>query len=76
MGPVNKLLADVGGAPMIARVVDTVLASQARPVVVVVGYEAAAVRKALAGRDVQFVDNPEHADGISTSASRRISSTG
>jgi molybdenum cofactor cytidylyltransferase len=67
MGPVNKLLADVGGAPMIARVVDTVLASQARPVVVVVGYEAAAVQKALAGRDVQFVDNPEHADGISTS---------
>jgi molybdenum cofactor cytidylyltransferase len=47
--------------------VDTVLASQARPVVVVVGYEAAAVRKALAGRDIQFVDNPAHADGISTS---------
>ncbi len=72
MGAVNKLLAEVGGEPMIARVVDTILASQARPVVVVVGYEAAAVRESLSRRDVEFVDNPEHADGISTSLKRGL----
>jgi molybdenum cofactor cytidylyltransferase len=67
MGMVNKLLAEIGGKPMVAQVVDAVLASQARPVVVVVGHEAAEVRDALAGRDVRFVDNPEFAEGISTS---------
>ena len=72
MGAVNKLLADIGGTPMVARVVDTVLASRARPVVVVVGHEAAQVREALAGRDVRFVDNPEFADGISTSLKRGL----
>ncbi|MDH3230607.1 MAG: NTP transferase domain-containing protein, partial [Alphaproteobacteria bacterium] len=67
MGAVNKLLADIDGKPMVARVADAVLASQARPVVVVVGHEASKVRAALAGRDVRLVDNPEFANGISTS---------
>ncbi len=67
MGMVNKLLAEIGGKPMVAQVVDAVLASQARPVVVVVGHEAAEVRDALAGRDVRFADNPEFAEGISGS---------
>ncbi|MDH3228596.1 MAG: nucleotidyltransferase family protein, partial [Alphaproteobacteria bacterium] len=35
--------------------------------VVVVGHEASKVRAALAGRDVRLVDNPEFANGISTS---------
>lgn len=67
MGPQNKLLAAVDGEPMIARVVDNVLASQARPVVVVTGYESASVREALAGRPVELVDNPRFADGLSSS---------
>ena len=66
-GKTNKLTAPVAGVPMVARVVDAVLASRARPVVVVTGFEADEVRAALAGRDVTFVDNPEFADGISTS---------
>ena len=40
MAPLNKLLvADDQGVPMVARVVDNALASRARPVVVVTGYE-------------------------------------
>ena len=35
MGATNKLLADVGGTPMVARVADALLASSARPVVAV-----------------------------------------
>jgi molybdenum cofactor cytidylyltransferase len=67
MGETNKLLAPVDGAPMIARVVDAILATRARPVVVVTGHDDAAVRAALAGREVTFVHNPRHAEGMSTS---------
>ena len=35
MGAQNKLLADIGGKPMVRRVVETALASKARPVLVV-----------------------------------------
>lgn len=65
-GP-NKLIADVGGAPMIARVVDTLLSTPLRPVVVVLGHEAERVRDALPGRGVRFVVNPDAAEGMSTS---------
>ena len=66
-GKTNKLTAPVAGVPMVARAVDAVLASVARPVIVVTGHEAEKVRAALAGRDVRFVHNPDYADGISTS---------
>ncbi len=67
MGDANKLLADVAGAPMVARCVDAALASAARPVLVVTGHEAARVRAALAGREVRFVHNPEPAAGLAAS---------
>jgi molybdenum cofactor cytidylyltransferase len=63
----NKLLEDVGGRPMIARVVDAFLASKAGPVVVVVGHEAARVRDALAGKQVVFVENPAYEEGLGAS---------
>ncbi len=67
MGAANKLLAEVEGKPMVARVVDAALASDARPVIVVTGHQQQDVRAALAGREVQFVHNPDYADGLSTS---------
>ena len=67
MGEANKLLAAVDGAPMIARCVDAVLASSARPVVVVTGHEAARVRGALADRELVFAHNPEPGAGLSAS---------
>ncbi len=67
MGGVNKLLADIDGAALVARTVDAVLASAARPVVVVTGHQADEVRTALAGRPVIFAHNPAFADGLSTS---------
>jgi molybdenum cofactor cytidylyltransferase len=57
---------------MVARVVDAVLASQARPVVVVTGNEAERVRAALTGRAVTFAHNPDYADGLSASLRRGI----
>ncbi len=67
MGPLNKLLAEIEGTPMVVRVVDAALESQAAPVLVVLGHEADKVRAALAGRDVRFAENPEFAEGLSTS---------
>lgn len=67
MGGVNKLLADVNGVPLVTRTADAVLASHARPVVVVTGHEADGVRAALAGRSVVLAHNPDFAEGLSTS---------
>ncbi len=67
MGGANKLLVPVNGEPLVTCVVDAVLHSTARPVVVVTGHQEAAVRTALAGREVSVVHNPEFAQGMSTS---------
>ncbi len=66
-GAANKLTADVGGEPMVRRTVRNVMASAARPVVVVTGHEAGEVTRALDGLDLQFVHNPDYASGLSTS---------
>ena len=67
MGDTNKLLADIGGVPMVRRVVEAALASKARPVLVVVGHEAADVVAALAGLDVTLVLNRDYATGLASS---------
>lgn len=67
MGEANKLLADIGGRPMVAHVAEAAKASQADPVVAVLGHEAGHVRAALAGRDILFAENPDYAEGISSS---------
>ncbi len=67
MGATNKLLIDIDGAPMVRRVVETVLASRARPVIVVTGHQGDAVRDALDGLDIAFIDNPDYTEGLSAS---------
>ncbi len=68
MAPLNKLLVqDDQGVPMVARVVDNALASRARPVVVVTGYEHERVEAALAGRPVLFAHAEDYAEGLSAS---------
>jgi molybdenum cofactor cytidylyltransferase len=67
MGEQNKLVVDVFGTPMIARVVDALLGSAVERVVVVTGHERERVEAALAGRGLTFVHNPDYAAGMSTS---------
>jgi molybdenum cofactor cytidylyltransferase len=67
MGAENKLLAELGGAAIVRRVAEAAVASRARPVLVVTGHQAEAVRSALAGLDVTFVANPDYVQGLSTS---------
>jgi molybdenum cofactor cytidylyltransferase len=66
MGAVKQLL-DVGGKPLVARVVDAALSARARPVVVVLGANAELVEAALAGRVIIAVRNPDWSAGLSSS---------
>jgi molybdenum cofactor cytidylyltransferase len=63
----NKLLADIGGKPLVRRTVEAALASGASPVIVVTGNEARRVESALDGLPVQFINNPDFSNGLSTS---------
>jgi molybdenum cofactor cytidylyltransferase len=67
MGGPNKLLAEIGGKPLVRIVTEQALASRAAPVIVVTGHERAKVEAALAGLRVRFVHNPDYAAGLSTS---------
>src|SRR5260370_6939658 len=63
----NKLLLTFQGKPLIARAVDTLLASAVDEVVVVLGHDADKVREKLGGKKVMFVENPDYSKGLSTS---------
>jgi len=68
MAPHNKLLvADKSGRSMIARVVDNVLSSNARPVLVVTGHQAEQIEQALGGRPVRYVHAHDYAEGLAAS---------
>lgn len=67
MGSTNKLTVPVAGVPMVARVVDALLQSDAEPVFVVTGHEPERIADALAGREVRLVHNADYADGIASS---------
>ncbi len=73
MGGPNKLMEILHGKPLLRHAVDAVLASKARPVVVVTGHEREKVEDALSGLEVRFVHNPDYADGLATSLRAGIS---
>jgi molybdenum cofactor cytidylyltransferase len=67
MGGPNKLLAEIGGKPLVRIAVQEALGSRARPVIVVTGHQHERVEAALKGLPVTVVHNPDFADGLSTS---------
>jgi molybdenum cofactor cytidylyltransferase len=67
MGGPNKLLADIARRPLVRIAAEEALASRAKPVIVVTGHQREQVETALAGLPVQFVHNPDFADGLGTS---------
>jgi molybdenum cofactor cytidylyltransferase len=72
MGKANKLLAEIDGAPMVARAADAVLGSKAQPVLVVTGHEAERVRGVLDGKKLGFVHNPDYGSGLASSLKRGL----
>jgi molybdenum cofactor cytidylyltransferase len=67
MGAVNKLIAEIGGKPLVRIAAEQALASRASPVIVVTGHEHGRVEQALNGLPVKLVHNPDYAEGLGTS---------
>jgi molybdenum cofactor cytidylyltransferase len=67
MGGPNKLLEEINGRPLVRIATEQVLASRAKPVIVVTGHQKERIERALAGLPVTFVHNPDYAEGLSTS---------
>jgi molybdenum cofactor cytidylyltransferase len=72
MGGPNKLLAELGGKPLVRIVTEQALASKAQGVIVVTGHQAEQVERALQGLDVKFVRNPDFAEGLASSVKAGI----
>ena len=67
MGAVNKMLAEIGGKPLVRIAAEQALASHAQPVIVVTGHEREKVGAALKGLPVRLVHNKDFAEGLGTS---------
>ena len=67
MGAINKLIAEIGGKPLVRIAAEQALASRASPVIVVTGHERERVEAALNGLPVRVVHNPDYAEGLGTS---------
>jgi molybdenum cofactor cytidylyltransferase len=67
MGGPNKLLAELGGKPLVRIAVEQALASRASPVIVVTGHDRERIEAALSGLAVRLVHNPDFAAGLGTS---------
>ncbi|HEU5016796.1 MAG TPA: molybdopterin-binding/glycosyltransferase family 2 protein [Pseudolabrys sp.] len=67
MGAVNKLIAEIGGKPLVRIAAEQALASHATPVIVVTGHQREKVEAALADLPVRLVHNPDYAEGLGTS---------
>lgn len=63
----GKLTRMLDGRPLIRHAAEAALASRAEPVIVVVGHDEEAVRRALDGLPVRFVANPDFRTGIAGS---------
>jgi len=67
MGGPNKLLALFDGEPLVRRTAERALGCKASNTIVVTGHQRERVRNALAGLDITLADNPDFADGLSSS---------
>jgi molybdenum cofactor cytidylyltransferase len=69
MGATNKLLCEIDGAPMLARVLDAIAAAEPVAIVVVTGHEADAIAAiaATSHAHIRLAHNDRHAEGMGTS---------
>jgi molybdenum cofactor cytidylyltransferase len=67
MGAVNKMLAEIGGKPLVRIAAEQVLASRAGPAIVVTGHQRDRVEAALDALPVRIVHNADYAEGLATS---------
>lgn len=70
-GRANKLLAGVGGDPVVARAVAPLLAADLTDIVAVVGFQAQQIQGAI-DESVSVVVNDAYAEGLSTSVAAGV----
>jgi len=75
MGGANKLLAEIGGKPMVRRVAETLL-DCGLALYVVVGHERGRVEAALAGLAAKTVFNPDYREGQASSMRAGVAALG
>lgn len=67
----HKLLLPLAGRPVLVHVIDATLASQASPIIIVLGHQAKEVRAHLASYfehpNIIITENPDYLQGMSTS---------
>lgn len=63
----NKLLLPYKGKPLLAYVVQQILAARVGPVIVVTGHDASLVAASLKGLSVQIVHNSRYEEGMTSS---------
>src|SRR5438105_964395 len=67
----HKLLLPLEGRPVLTHVIEATLASQARPIIVVLGHQAQQVWEQIAAYveqpDIILVENQQYLQGMSTS---------
>lgn len=68
-----KLLLDWGGRPVIRRAVEQVRAGGVGELIIVLGHAAEAIREALAGLPIRFVQNPDPEAGQGSSIACGVS---
>ncbi|QRE73922.1 nucleotidyltransferase family protein [Methylobacterium aquaticum] len=66
-GASPKLLSPLDGKPLVRHAAEAAVAADLGPVVAVLGHAGEAVRDALTGLKLTLVENPDYADGLSTS---------
>jgi molybdenum cofactor cytidylyltransferase len=71
-GAANKLLAELGGRTLLERVVEAVSTAGVTDVVVVTGWDSAAVETALRGQHVRLVHNVRWEEGMGASIAAGI----
>lgn len=76
MGTDNKLLAEIDGKAMLARVLETVAESQCVKTLLVTGHEAEAVGALAERYKVPQVHNPDYEQGLSTSLKAGLAALG
>lgn len=62
-----KVLLELGGEPLVRRIVQTAAAADLAPIIVVAGDDLASVTAALAGLDARTVENAAWRSGLSSS---------
>lgn len=67
MGPVNKLLMEIEGVPMVEHVLLAIQAAGVEKTIVVTGFESDRIEERLSGYDIEFVRNDKFEAGMGSS---------